>query len=664
MSLVGTYNSETKKLDPLKINIDPNSKRITDEVSSYNPTPEEKAALDLVSKHFQIGYLNMYTPRVELNDLAVIQRAMVDQMAFNTYQPNNGESYQGDQSNGWRSQAIRPIVRNKCISIAAHALARLLFPKVFAWNDLSESQKDAAEVMSDLIEVAAEESNYKMTALTAVLSALVNPYSIVYKEYAEVIRRVKGDKQENGDYEVKEIIDDIYSGFKDTVVSPDEFYFENFYEPNVQKQVFVIWRRARSHETLAGIYGNLPNWKYVREGMQTIYNDANQSFYYVYDPNLRQYMNEEVIYWNRASDLKLIVVNGILLTDPNNPNPRMDKQYPFVKFGYELINNRCFCYKSLAFKVSHDANIINTLYPMIIDGTYLNLYPPFKLTGEDIIGSDVIFPGRVTTLSSPNSQLDPIKVANDVKSGMDTLFQVEQSVNESSESPAVPTDKTNITAYQISVAEKEKNVILGLFVNMISDFVEQYGNLTIPDILQYMTIADAVQITDNPELVYKTFLLHNKKIEGKNKTKRIMFDSTLPSKATEEERLTLSYDTLRRQGGPESDEVLARVSPDLFRNLHFMCVVSADVINPMSEEVERQYNLEVYDRAINNPVADQESIFELLLESTPTTQKDPKKFIQKQEMMQPNPMATGGVMNSNSPAQPVQLPQLQPNLMK
>jgi hypothetical protein len=126
----------------------------------------------------------------------------------------------------------------------------------------------------------------------------------------------------------------------------------------------------------------------------------------------------------------------------------------------------------------------------------------------------------------------------------------------------------------------------------------------------------------------------------------------------------LSYDTLRRQGGPESDEVLARVSPDLFRNLHFMCVVSADVINPMSEEVERQYNLEVYDRAINNPVADQESIFELLLESTPTTQKDPKKFIQKQEMMQPNPMATGGVMNSNSPAQPVQLPQLQPNLMK
>lgn len=451
MSLVGSYNSETKKLDPLKINVNPNTKKITDEVCSYDPTPEEMAALGLVKKHFGIGYLNMYTPRVELNDLSVIQRAMVDQMAFNTYQPNNGEPYPGDQTNGWRSQAIRPIVRNKCISIAAHALARLLFPKVFAWNDLSESQKSAAEVMTDLMEVAAQESNYKMTALGATLSALVNPYSVVYKEYAEVKRKVKCDRKVDGTYEEREIIDDKYSGFKDIVVSPDELYWENFYELDIQKQAFLIWRRVRSHETLSGIYGHLPNWKYVREGMQIIYNDANQSFYYVYDPNLRQYMNEEVIYWNRASDLKLIVVNGVLLTDPNNPNPRMDKQYPFVKFGYEEINSRCFCYKSLAFKVSHDANIINTLYPMIIDGTYLNLYPPFKLTGEEIIGSDVIFPGRVTTLSSPNSQLDPIKVASDVRSGMDTLFQVEKSINESSESPAVPQDKAHVTAYQISV---------------------------------------------------------------------------------------------------------------------------------------------------------------------------------------------------------------------
>ena len=511
MSLVGSYNSETKKLDPLSFDLDSQSKRIKNEMSQYFPNEEETKALNLVREDFAIGYLNLWTPRTELNDLSIIQRMMVDQMAFNTYQPNNGEGYAGDTAGSWRSQAIRPIVRNKIISIAAHALARILFPKVFAWNNQSETQKEAAQVMRDLIEVAAQDANYNMTALYANISALVNPFSIVYKEYADIKRKVKGEKKSDGTYEEIEITDKEFSGFKDIVVSPDEIYFENFYEQNIQKQSFIIWRRARSHRILEGIYGHLPNWKYVKEGMQTLYNDANQLFYYVYDPNLRQHMDEEIIYWNRQKDLKLIVVNGILLSEPNNPNPRLDKQYPFVKFGYEIINNRCFCYKSLAFKVSHDANIINTLYPMIIDGTYLNLYPPFKLIGDDIMGSEVIIPGKVTTLSSANSQLDPIKVAADIRSGMDTLFQVEKSINESSESPSVPPDKSNVTAYQIATAEKEKNVILGLFMNMIADFVKQYGDLTISDILQYLTIPEVMQITDNPELVYKTFLLHNKK---------------------------------------------------------------------------------------------------------------------------------------------------------
>src|SRR5207237_570376 len=98
----------------------------------------------------------------------------VDQMAFNTYQPNNGEAASADFINGWRSQAIRPVVRNKCISIAAHATAQLIFPKVFSYNGQSEVQEDAARVMRDLIEWSADQSRYPETSLNAVLSALFN----------------------------------------------------------------------------------------------------------------------------------------------------------------------------------------------------------------------------------------------------------------------------------------------------------------------------------------------------------------------------------------------------------------------------------------------------------------------------------------------------------
>src|ERR1700743_2526202 len=106
--------------------------------SEYSPTDEEKNIRAMIIRQFTLGYQTMYTPRREFNDLSIIGRMTVDQMSFNTYQPNNGEAPEQDLINGWRSNAIRPIVRNKCISIAAHSTAQLIFPKIFSYNGQSE----------------------------------------------------------------------------------------------------------------------------------------------------------------------------------------------------------------------------------------------------------------------------------------------------------------------------------------------------------------------------------------------------------------------------------------------------------------------------------------------------------------------------------------------
>lgn len=676
MSVVGSYNAETKAMEPLKVEID-RIQGVKEEQSSYQPSENERAVLAMILKDFTKGYVNMYTPRTEFSDLSVIQRTMVDQMAFNTYQPNNGEGYWGDQVNGWRSNAVRPIVRNKCISIAAHATARLLFPKIFAYNEQSDAQKEAAQVMMDLMEWAAEQSDYAMTSLYAVLSALVNPMSIVYTEHAEVMRKVKREKQEDGKYRTEEILDDVYSGFKDVVVSPDEFFFENFYEPDIQKQSFLIWRKVISYQQFRELFpeSKFPNAAHVKPGVQTIYNDANQLFYWVYDPNMRPYMVEWVRYWNRSLDLKIDVVNGVMMSAPDAPNPRNDKLMPFVKFGYELINNRCVCYKSLAFKLQHDANIINTLYPMVIDGTYLGLFPPLVLAGEENVSSNIIVPGRATALTNPNSTVTPLQLGTNLKAGFDAMTQVETSINQSSESPAVPEDSHDTTAYALSLREQEKNTILGLFVQMISSFVKQYGKLRMGDILQYMTIADAGKISDDTELVYKTFLMQNRKVEGKSKNRKIKFDSSMPEgDLTDQQKEDESFKTLKAQGGSLAETELYRVNPEVFRDLTYMIVVSPDVMNPLSEGVERAYNLEVYDRAVNNQMADQRAVLELLLQSTPTTKKDTDKFLAKQQPGQSMQNGQGNpldmakqAMSMGQPPQPVASPnnpQMQPNMIQ
>lgn len=597
------------------------------ETSTYTPTDPEKDVRAMILKHFTLGSTNAYTPRVEFNDLSLTDRDQYDQMAFNTYQPNNGQAWQGNPQGAWRSRAMRPVIRNKCISIAAHATARLIFPKVFAYNKQSDEQKDAAQVMEDLMEWSGDISNYPFTALMRVITALSSPASIGYTEYGDVERAVKYP-QEDGTYKEVLIKDEAYPCFMDTVVPVDQFYIENFYEPDIQKQGWLIWRKVYGYAEAQNKYGRVyDNFKYVKPGVQTIYDDANRTFYNVYDPNMRQEDVEEIIYWNKNLDLKIILVNGVMMTKCDNPNPRMDKLYPFDKFGYEPINNRFFYYKSLAFKLQHDAEIVNTLYQMVIDGTYLAIFKPMVNVGGEIIASDVIVPGAVTTLSDPNADLRAINVGSDLRSGLETLGVVEKSINESSQEPLQQGEQSGsgTTAYEISKLEQNANTVLGLFLQMIAKHVKEFGLLRKGDIIQYLTLPDVVQITGEPEMTYKTFFLKGDQKAGKNK--KIEFSTSMPDELTKEEHLDYSYDILieNERKGME----IWKVNPTLYRELNYMVTVNPDVLTPRSTEVTRALNLETFDRLIQSPVANQEEALKLLLSTDPDTQKEPDKFIAK-----------------------------------
>ncbi len=608
--------------------------------SNYTPSEEDKEVRSMIIRHFTLGYQTMYKPRRLFNDMSVIGRMTIDQMSFNTYQPNNGEAFDGDFINGWRSNAIRPIVRNKCISIAAHATAQLIFPKIFAYNSQSDAQSDAARVMEDLMEWSAEQSSYVDTSMNAVISSLFNPASITYSEFGEVYRTVKRDKDEDGKWIPSKELDDDLSGFKDTPVPVDELYIENFFENDIQKQGWLIWRRVIGYDLASVKYGETPNWQYVKPGVQLIYNDANQTFYESYDANMRQDSVEEIIYWNKKLDVKLILVNGVMLTEFDNPNPRMDKLYPFVKFGYESMDEgKCFYYKSLAFKMQSDANIINTLYPMIIDGTYLNIFQPMTNIGSETIGSDVIIPGKVTTLTDPNSKLTPIAVAGNLKAGMDTLMEVEKSVSETSEEPIQQgqSPSGDNTAYEISRLEQNANTVLGLYIKMISQYVKQYGRLRVGDILQHLTIVDVDKITDDAKLVYKSFLVKGK---GKFDRKKIEFTNDVPeTPITGEEALDHSYKVLSDQNRTGME--IYRSNPSLFREMKYQLVISPDVLHPPSDDLERAMKLELYDRAIQNQSADQERIFKDFLLGAYKYIKEPDDYISKQPQQPMQPPGQG-----------------------
>ena len=616
--------------------------------SMYRPDAETRQVLMDVIKNFSDGYTTLARPRTEFNDLSWVDRMGVDQLMWNTYQPNDGDVPDGDPANSWRSRAIRPITRNKVVSIAAKMLVKSLFPKVFSYSQTDEEEQEAAIAMSDMMEWVGDQIDYPSLSLFAVVQALVNPVAIVYTGFEESFRVVKRPKvDDDGDvvrdedgfivYDEKVEIDEEMSGFKASCVPNDEFYISDFYQRDVQLQDWVIWRKVCNYELARQKYGSkYKNFVYVKPGVQTIYIDANLSFYEVYDSNMQKNEVEEVYYWNRRKDQFLIVVNGVMMTKHDNPNPRNDKLYPFVSFFYEPFDEgRCFCGKSLVFKLAPDYRVINSLYPMIIDGTFLNIFPPTYSTGSEVIGSDVIIPGMTTTLSDPNAKLETLMVAQNLNAGMSTMFQVENSINQSSEVPTINMPgmgKERVTKAQQRMTEAANAENALLFQTMISTFVKKFGRLMIGDILQFMTLPEVKDI-EGDNLAYRSILIPEKMSGNEMKTRKITFDGSIPDDPiSSKEYLDRSYDMIDEEGGLDSDLEIWKINPTLYRKLKFILKITPQSMNPMSAEEEKDLLLEMFDKTNGNPIFDPIACAkDFLLGAYDKSKRNPSKYLAKQQ---------------------------------
>lgn len=613
---------------------DEKTNKILGEASRYNPSKEVKERTSEVLRDFGLANTIKTKPYAEFNFNSLIDRMNLDQMSYNQYPGDRSQ----DPADAWRSLAFRPIVRNKIISIAAHITASIIYPKIYAQNDRDEEDRDAAQVMRDIIEWVSDQCDYDKTFLYSVLAALVNPAAIIHTEFAEKYREIKVTKAD-GTWDTKKVLDDLFSGFQDTLVPVDELWISNIYEHNIQKQPFLIWRKVIDYATAKAKYNDYEPFKYVKPGIQVLYAEDLDLFYEQYDQSMRGNLVEEIRYYNRFADLQLTFVNGILMEDVNQPNPRKDKLYPFVKGGYELFDDgRFFYYKSLAFKLANDEDIINTMYRMLTDGSYMQVMPPAVVFGDDEINSAVIAPGVVTTLSNADgrSSFQTIPTNNNLTAGYNLLEKVEASVNESSSDVLQQgqSPQGDQTAFEISKVEQNARVMLGLFGKMIGFMVKDFGKLRVGDILQHMTVGQVDELLNDPQkLKFRTFLLPEKTVNGKSKTRRIEFDMNLPNEITDKDLMFMSQEIEDKERKMGSKVEIYKVNPELFRSLKFKCIIQPEAISPKSDALKKALNLEAYGLAIVNPIVaanpeNQQAVTrDLLFSNFDQTKDDPERYM-------------------------------------
>ncbi len=621
----------------LTLKRDEKTGRILSKATDYDPSDAVKQRTAQVMRDFQLADEIRNKPYPEFNWLSLIDRLNLDQTSYNQYPGERSR----DPAEAWKSLAFRPIVRNKIISIAAHITATIIYPKVYAQNDRDEEDRDGAQVMRDIMEWVADQCDYDKTFLYSVIAALVNPASVIHTEFAEKYRDIKVIKGD-GTWEIKKVLDELFSGFQDALVPVDELWISNMYEHNIQKQPYLIWRRVIDFATAKAKYGDNDHFKYIKPGVQYLYADDQGLFYEEFDQNLQERLVEEVIYYNRLGDLQLVFLNGCLMSDVDQPNTRVDKLYPFVKGGYELFDDgRFFYYKSLAFKMAGDEEVVNTAYRMVVDGTYLQIMPPAVVFGPDEINSTIIAPGVVTTLSNAdgNSSFQTVATNNNLTAGYNLIEKVEASLNESSADVLQSGQASggNQTAYEISKLDQNARVMLGLFGKMIGFMVKDFGRLRVGDIIQHLTVGDAANLLSKEgKMKFHTFIIPEKTIDGKTKSRRIEFDMGMPDELTKNELMEMSQEIDDSERELNDNVQIYKVNPTLFRNLKFKLSIQPEAISPKSDALKKALMLEEYGLAVANPLVNIEAVTrDLLFGAFDLTKDNPERYMKKPEEMAP-----------------------------
>jgi len=353
------------------------------------------------------------------------------------------------------------------------------------------------------------------------------------------------------------------------------------------------------------VYGEIDNFEFVVPGVRTFFLDEEDSFFDQYDDSQQDRLVELVTIYDPFADLELEYINGIPMSDPDQPLKRKDKLIPIIKTGYELINERFFYLKSGAEKLMNDDLLLNDMWNMVMDGTFLSVFPPTAITGDEDVDSGVMIPGMTTTFSSENVKIQSLAPDLNLVSGLNAIQALETSMSESSvsaQSQGVSQQGTN-TAFEVATLENNARSNLGLFISQVGELVEDFGDMLLPLILQHQTVAQGVQtMSDSDRLQFSSLLVREREVDGKKKSRRIDFTDNIPEEAFGEEVSDFEFEMLEEEN--KRGIAIAKVIPGLFRNLQFKVKVNTEPLAGKTDAVKKALGIEAYDRAIQNPTSD------------------------------------------------------------
>ena len=581
-------------------------------VSAYNPSQEVKDFTMDVKKEYTNAYEILHTPYTELNDLSVIERDNRDRLTFNAFVDESVE----DPAEKWKWIGTRSKARNKAIALHAQLTSGYIVPMFMAQNDADEEDRGFSEVMRDIAEWMVHNSPYKTSYLMAAMSMLVSPVVYLGAEYRQVYQKIK-TKTEKG-FAMEEVLDEVLSGFDAPVHSCDQVLITNAYEQNIQRQRCIFKERWIDYGEAEALYGEHENWNFVLPGVNTIFNEDDTLFYDVKDDN-HEYLVKETTYYNRLDDTQVCFLGGVYMGDRNveenmiqHRDNRNAPKYNVVPFGYQRITEHFFYYKSLMNSQYWDNLLLDAQYQVGMDRAFLDTNMPIAISGSDKVDSEIIFPSSVVSFKDPNTVVRPLLPQANMGNMFSAMNAVESSMDESSVSDTssgqLPDAAQKATA--IAIAERNAKILLQGVGKSLAESIVQYGRLMADIAINHLTIPQIDQIVgDTTRMKYRSFVLKDKSVGGKQMSKVIRFDEEMLGMELSDEQVVERNKTLAIESGyPDNKESIYVVNPEMFSRMKYLVRVEPETMFPKNKEFMQAMHTQLLAQMANNPYVSLEAL--------------------------------------------------------
>jgi len=584
-------------------------------VSSYQPSRDVIDLTKVVKDDYNEGVRILHQPWVELNDRSIIHDENRGQAMFNAFVDTSYE----DANEAWKWRGTRSKARNKAIAMHAQLTSNFLLPLFIAQNDEDEVDKGFSEVMRDVIEWMAQptNSNYQASFLQVVFGMMANPVTFMGAEYCEVIQKIK-TRLDNGEVEIKEIMDEVLSGFKADIWSANQVLITNAYQRNMQKQKAIIKRRYVDKDELEAKYGEHENWVHVQAGIKSIYSEANDLFYEVYDDDHKDLIAEE-IHYNRREDSEVPFINGIYMGEDDvehNPIKHRDNRdapkYNVVPFGYHRIGSHFFYYKSMMNAIGWDNDLYDAMTEIVMNRALLEVEMPIAISGTDKVDSEVIFPSAVVALENKDARVTPLLPPSNTNLGFQAIQDTEKSMEEGSVSKTIEGQLPEASQKAFSVAQAQSNArkMIGAVAKSLAQSIIQFGDLMKDIVINNITAPQIDELVGGGmKLKYRKFYLENKESGGKKKDMNIIFDESLIGKQMSKQQVKESnLKLLEESGYPDKKVSIRKVNPELFAKFKYLTKVDIEEMYTKSPEYWQPILLHLRRELMNDPFIDLEAI--------------------------------------------------------